>query len=100
MKPLHFADSDLVIQSDASLAGWEAHSSGISTGGPWSPEESRFHINYFELLAAFIALRAFTPHSFGITIHLFMDNSRAVSYINIGGGARSIDLTSLSPYRS
>ena len=42
---------DMVLESDASKEGW-----GVSTGGLWIQEEQKHHINYLELLAAFLAL--------------------------------------------
>ena len=48
----------LMIQSDASLTGWKAVCEGVQTGGPWSPEEQRMHINCLELTAAFLAVQA------------------------------------------
>ena len=53
----------LVIQSDASLTGWGAVCEGVRTGGPWPPEEQRFHINCLELTAAILAVRAFCQGS-------------------------------------
>lgn len=46
----------LVIESDASQLGWGARCMKASTGGRWSAEEAIHHINYLELLAAFLAL--------------------------------------------
>ena len=56
LKPLsHF----LKIQTDASKLGWGAVCHGVRTGGPWTYEENQFHINYLELLAAFLGIQLF-----------------------------------------
>lgn len=39
----------LTLWSDASLSGWGAVCDGITTGGPWTREEARDHINLLEL---------------------------------------------------
>jgi hypothetical protein len=39
---------DIVVESDASTHGWGATCDGVGTGGPWSPEESQWHINCLE----------------------------------------------------
>ena len=36
---------DEVIESDASLQEWGASSKGVTTGGPWTREEAKSHIN-------------------------------------------------------
>lgn len=50
---------DITTSSDASLLGWGCKCEGSRTGGPWLPHESKFHINYFELKAAFLSLQSF-----------------------------------------
>jgi len=40
---------DLTVWSDASKKGWGAAYQGISTGGHWSVEEAKWHINVLEL---------------------------------------------------
>ena len=71
----------LVIESDASQLGWGARCIKASTGGHWSVEESTHHINYLELLAAFLALKTFANTQKG-PILLRMDNISAVTYVN------------------
>ena len=48
---------DRIIESDALKMGWGAYSQGVSTGGPWTAQESVQNINYLELLTAFLALK-------------------------------------------
>ena len=83
---------DLVIHTDASLLGWGATADNTSIGGRWSPEESQQHINVLELKAAYLAIQAFTRNrkSPPAHIHLRIDNTTAVAYINKrGGGAHT-----------
>ena len=46
----------------------------LQTGERWSQEETSHHINYLELLAAFLALQCFVKHSNGITVQMKLDN--------------------------
>ena len=78
-----------VIEMDASMMGWEAFYQGEATGGCWSPEEQKLHINELELLAVFYALRSFLKKERGITVLVRSDNIAAVSHINKLGGTRS-----------
>ena len=85
----------LVIESDASNQGWGATSEGVHTGGPWSPEESQWHINCLETLAAFHAVRCFVRDKKSITVLLRLDNTTAVAYVNKLGGTVSPRLNSI-----
>ena len=58
-------EPNLTIESDASTQGWGASSQGISTGGPWSLQEKKWHINCLELLAATLALKTFCEEQEG-----------------------------------
>ena len=72
----------MIIESDASNIGWRARQGEIQTGGRWSVRETLNHINYLELLAAFLAIQCFVKQKYNITILLKMDNVMAVVYIN------------------
>ena len=89
-------EPDMVIYSDASLKGWGACCDDVTTRGPWTWADKSKHINELELLGAFYALQVFTEHSFHISVHLYLDNSTSVSYINKCGGTRSWGLCDLS----
>ncbi|XP_077989926.1 uncharacterized protein LOC144444386 [Glandiceps talaboti] len=80
---------NIVMQSDASLKGWGACRSHKSTGGRWTLEESRHHINYLEILAALYALQSLCSKEQNIHIQLQMDNTTAVAYVNAMGGTKS-----------
>ncbi|CAB4013926.1 Hypothetical predicted protein, partial [Paramuricea clavata] len=43
-KPVLASQPDMVIQSDASLLGWGAHSDGKHAGGPWGETEAKKNI--------------------------------------------------------
>ena len=77
-------EPEVVIESDASLTGWGVACQEARTGGPWSPEETQFHINCLEILAAFLAIRTIMHEG-----HLLIDNTTAVAYINHQGGTVS-----------
>lgn len=94
--PILMAEPDLAIFSDASNTGWGAACGGSSTGGPWTLEQGRQHINCLELQAGFNGLRCFADCAIGSTIELNMDNTTAVAYINKMGGTRSPHLNSLA----
>ena len=66
-----------------------------STGGCWSTMEAQYHINYLELLAAFLALKTFANDQKDLIL-LRMDNVSAVTYINQNGGTHSMQLCDLA----
>jgi len=78
----------LEIFSDSSRFGWGAVCGGVSVQGLWSQEELRFHINYLELKAVFLALKTFAKDSFDCRLLLRVDNTTAIAYINRFGGVR------------
>ena len=50
-------DVDITITSDASKQGWGAATSDSSTGGLWTAEEAKEHINFLEMLAVLFYLK-------------------------------------------
>ena len=87
----------ITVHSDASNQSWGAVLNGQShTGDVWSPEEATHHINYLELLGAFLAIKAFRKTWYNITVLLRLDNTTAVSYINQKGGTVSKALCQLA----
>ena len=83
-------------QTDALKLGWGAVCHGVRTGGPWTYEESQFHINYLELLAAFLAIQSFMKSEKHLTVYVYMYNVSALTYINKKGGVQSRPLTTLA----
>ena len=89
-------ETDLTINSDGSLRGWGARCYLQTTGGPWSEEEARMHINCLELLAAALAVQSFSKDRIRISILLRIDNTTAAAYINHLGGTISRELVKLT----
>lgn len=87
---------DITLYSDASLQGWGAVMDEVSTGGRWSYTESKNHINYLELLAAFFAIKTFKGSLNGKHVKLMIDNSSAVAIINNMGTCHSIACNDLA----
>ena len=90
-RPLQILKWDITIESDASLRGWGASCNGSDTGGPWTKEEQTHHINYLELLAAFLAMKSFLPSQGPMSVLLRMDNVTAIAFINRMGGTHSLE---------
>lgn len=79
------------LETDASDFGWgvACPTLGQKSGGHWSQEESKLHINCKELLAAWLGLQAFVSNIKKAHIHIKMDNTCAVAYLNRKGGVHS-----------
>ena len=79
---------DLTIETDASSTiGWGAVWKDQRIGGAWSPEEKLAHINVLELKGALFAVRSFAADKRNVHVHLKMDNTSAVAYVQkMGGG--------------
>ena len=77
------------ITTDASLMGWGAESSGVSSGGNWSHSESKHHINYLEMLAILLGLQTFAKDKSNTHIRIICDNTTAVNVINHMGTSHS-----------
>ena len=76
----------VIVYSDASLTGWGGVFNSITTGGQWTEDESQNHINYLEILACFLTLKAFCSQIKNCHVKTMIDNTTAVSYINSMGG--------------
>ena len=89
--------ADMYMTTDASQTGWGASCQGQSTGGPWSREEQKLHINVLELKSIKLALLTFTKFRKINHLHLQIDNMTALSYLlKMGGGDSQHATTSLS----
>ena len=82
---------DLLIATDASLLGWGAVYNRQCSGGQWTAEEAKLHINILELKAILFGLKSFFPGVRDKHIRIQSDNSTAVAYVNNKGGVKSID---------
>ena len=85
----------MVIESNALRLSWGANLNNTSTGGPWAPEERTYHINYLELLAAFLALKTFASNSKDKAFLLRLDNVTTIAFLNRMGGMHSVALCNL-----
>ena len=81
---------EVILQSDASNSGWGGVHGDESTGGDWSDEEARHHINYLELLAAWLTLKSYCKEMSAVHVQILLDNTTAVAYINNQGGRKSL----------
>ena len=78
--PILLTDSKVhvTIYTDASTKGWGAVKDAEKTGGRWSDEEAKYHINCLELMATFLDFKHFAKkmskvsmsRSTGITLQL------------------------------
>ena len=66
------------------------------TGGRWTPEEALHHINYLELLAIYLSIKALCGTYTKTHIQVQCDNTTAVCYINNMGGCRSIPCNTIT----
>ena len=89
-------DLALEIQTDASKTGWGAHCKGIKTQGLRTPSEKTLRINVLELKAVLFAVKAFTKNKSDCHIHVKVDNTTTVAYINKMGGTKSPNLMSVT----
>ena len=72
---------------------------GVTIGGLWSQVESTNHINYLEMLAAFLALQCFTKEiCHPLTVYLHIVNTTAISYLNHKGWTASLSLCKLTKH--
>lgn len=86
----------LEIFSDASLTGWGAVCNNNRAHGGWKYDERKFHINYLELLAVFLALKTYAENESNCSILLRVDNTTAIAYINRMGGIQFPHLNDLA----
>ena len=83
---------DEVIHTDASTAGygfWQK-STGIKSGGRWSPDEKEKHINVLELSAIDICIRSLFADNYDLHLQVFCDSQVAISCVNRQGSTKSL----------
>ena len=90
IKTLNIQPYTNIITTDASLLGWGAVYQSKKTGGQWTPEESKLHINVLELMAIFFGLKSFLTNVENSHIRIQSDSTTAVHYINNLGGVKSM----------
>ena len=93
-RPIHPATPRMIVETDASNTEWAAYYPALNqrTGRPWNQEELKLHINAKELLAAWIVLQTFANTLRGAHVHIKMDNTSPIAYINRMGGTHSREL--------
>lgn len=84
------------IYTDASKSGWGAVCDVRRAHGAWSAKERELHINYLELLAAFLGLKSLANNEVNCLILLRIDNTTAISYINRMGGIQFSHLNNIA----
>ena len=95
--PIYRPNPTIMMKTDSSLTGWEALIAGTEkqTKGLWTEEEKRYHINYLELLAVFLGLKALLNQVTDSHIRIMTDNTTMVSCPNKMGSKSAVlnDLT-------
>ena len=87
-KPIRYPKISIVIYTEASLEGWGASMSNVSTGGAWLPDEKLMHINVLELKAILLALKSFVKTSHK---HIKIMSDTAIHCINKMGTSHSME---------
>ena len=90
--PINKGKPRFTLETDASNTGWggcikDEHEMR-STGGNWGAEEAKMHINYLELLAAWLIIQSFCKDTKKSHIKVLSDNTTTVAYLNNMGGTK------------
>ena len=88
--------AEVLIQTDASSKVCRAIFNEISTGGIWSAQEMKNHINVLELLAIKLAKQIFSKTWKYKAIHLQVDNMVALTYLLKMRGTQNLKLFQLA----
>ncbi|XP_068749421.1 uncharacterized protein [Montipora capricornis] len=94
--PISKGDVNITITSDASKMGWGAATNDLSTGGLWTAEEAREHINYLEMLAVLFALKSFSTLTSNKHVKVMVDNTTTEATLNNMGTCHSPKLNTLT----
>ena len=95
-KLISHGEPELRIQTDASANGWGGVWREQRTGGRWNQQEASHHINYLELLAVLLTIKALCGKFANLHIRVQCDNTTAVCYINNMSGSKSPDCNSVA----
>ena len=76
--------------------GWGGVWGEQRTGGRWNQQEASHHINYLELLAVLLTIKALCWKFANLHIRVQCDNKTAVCYISNMGGSKSPDCNSVA----
>lgn len=88
----------ITLKTDTSLKGWGGIIEGSKSiaRGRWSAEESNHHINYLEIKAIFLYLKALCGHLQAKAIKILCDNTTAVSYLQHMEGTHSLQCNEIT----
>lgn len=90
-RPVNPPPPKITLETDASNIGWGACVKGDEsrqTGGKWSREEGKEHINYLEMLAVWLGIQCFVRDKQNVCIKILSDNTTTVAYLNHMGGTK------------
>ena len=96
LHPSNFHVLILIFFFDASLEGWGDINQVTEIRGRWNFMENKYHINFLELQAVFLCLKAFCKNKTRLHLLLKLDNTTAVAYINKKGGTISTSCNKLA----
>ena len=92
-KHMNLSEPSIALESDASKKEWGGclvtEKGRIPTGGNWSAEEGKLHINQFELMDALFTIKCFGMQTKNSHIMLYTDNTTTMTYINNLGGTKT-----------
>ena len=97
--PIQAETAFVELFTDASMLGYGVFFKGRKFGGRWSASDLQSYgdnINALELKAAHFALLSLKDDLAGKTVCLRMDNTTAVSYINMMGGTHSLSCNAVA----
>ena len=77
--PISLSQSEVTLYTDASKEGWGGVVNDVKIRGHWTPEEASNHINYLEMLAVLLSLKAFHKELPRKYVLAQIDNMTAVS---------------------
>ena len=97
--PFFRQEPEITVSTDASKQGWGCAVNTSTTGGLWTSEESSYHIDYLEMLAVLLGLKAYKQRVCGKHVRVVVDNTTAQATINNMGTSHSPQLNTLAkPY--
>ena len=91
--PISYPVPQVELYTDASRIGWGAHVADLTASGRWSQDLQTAHINFLEMRAVSLAIKAFAHFLKGKAVLLFTDNTTVACYVNKGGGSHSATLS-------
>ena len=84
-----------IIYTYDTHVGWRCLINSIKTEGPWTQEESNYHINYLEMLAVYFGFKAHKNLVFKMHVKVLVDNTTVQNTLNKMGTSQSPSLNSL-----